>query len=45
MRIFDDRDVLVAETQMPQDITAMIWAGDTLIVGLADGRVQGLKVR
>jgi len=31
--------------QMPQDITALAWLGDTLAVGLADGRVVGLATR
>lgn len=30
---------------LPQDITAMLWNGATLVVGLADGRVLGLQVK
>src|SRR5262249_50642936 len=45
LRIVDDLGGVLAEKQMPQDITAMAWAGDLLVVGLADGRVQGLRMR
>ncbi len=31
--------------QMPQDITALAWLGDTLVVGLADGRVVALSTK
>jgi hypothetical protein len=33
------------EQRMPQDVTALAWLGDRLIVGLADGRVQALDVK
>lgn len=31
--------------QMPQDITALAWLGDTLAVGLADGRLIALALK
>ncbi len=30
---------------LPQDITGLTWAGATLVVGLADGRILGLTVQ
>ena len=32
------------QLQLPQDVTALVWAGDQLVAGLADGRVVVLKV-
>ncbi len=37
-----DREQLVAEFHALQDITALVWAGDRLIFGDADGRVVAL---
>jgi hypothetical protein len=31
--------------QLPQDITALAWLGDSLVVGLADGRVVALAAK
>jgi len=31
--------------QLPQDVTALAWFGDTLAVGLADGRVVALAAK
>ena len=39
-----DGKVQAAQT-FDQDIAGLAWAGDTLIVGLADGRVVGLSVK
>jgi hypothetical protein len=44
LRIVDNSGQLRAEQRLQQDITAMIWLGDRLIVGLADGRVQMLEL-
>jgi hypothetical protein len=32
------------ELQLPQDVTALVWAGDQLVAGLADGRVVVMRV-
>jgi hypothetical protein len=42
LRVVDMNGKVRAEQRMPQDITAMAWLGNnaTLVVGLADGRVQ-----
>jgi hypothetical protein len=42
LQIFDKADKVAAQQQLPQDIAAMAWHGETLIVGLADGRVLAL---
>jgi len=43
LRIADSDGRILSEQQLPQDITAMAWLGDTLIAGLADGRVMALE--
>lgn len=43
LRVTDDKGTVLAEQQMPQDVTALLWDGDVLVIGLADGRVLGLK--
>jgi hypothetical protein len=35
---------ILSEQHLGQDITAMAWQGDRLIVGIADGRVLALLV-
>jgi hypothetical protein len=45
LRIVDAMGKVRAEQRMPQDVTAMVWLGDRLIVGLADGRVQALDLK
>jgi hypothetical protein len=45
LRIVDPSGKVRAEQRLPQDITAMVWLGNRLIVGLADGRVQALEVK
>jgi hypothetical protein len=43
LRVADGGAVL-AEQQLPQDVTALAWSGGRLIAGLADGRVLVLEV-
>jgi len=38
-------DAVKFEQQLDQDIAGMAWAGNVLVVGLADGRVIGLNAR
>lgn len=45
LRIVDNGGKVHAEQRLPQDITAMTWLGDRLVVGLADGRVMELAVK
>ena len=42
LQIFDKAGDVSAQQQLPQDIAAMTWHGDNLIVGLADGKVLAL---
>lgn len=41
--LFDSNRKLAARRQFAQDITALRWLGDALIVGDADGRLCGLR--
>ena len=41
--LIDAKGAPIARQQMPQDITALAWMGDRLLVGLADGRVVALS--
>ena len=43
VQTFDAQGGVKSQQVIPQDISAMAWLGDTLVVGLADGRVVGLK--
>jgi hypothetical protein len=43
LRVVDKSGQVRSEQQMPQDVTAMTWLGDLLVVGLADGRVRALR--
>lgn len=43
--LYDAAGAPTSRQQMPQDITALAWLGDTLAVGLADGRVMGLAAK
>jgi hypothetical protein len=45
LRIVGSDGKVLTEQQMAQDITALVWAGDHLIAGLADGRVMALVAR
>ena len=45
LRLIDKSGAVASEQQLPQDITAMTWAGNRLVVGLADGRVLALDVK
>jgi hypothetical protein len=45
LRVVDGGGKVLAEQQMPQDVTALSWLGGRLIAGLADGRVVALEVR
>jgi hypothetical protein len=45
LRIVNDRGLIKTEQQLPQDITALAWAGGKLIAGLADGRLLALTVK
>ncbi len=44
LRLVDQGGAVLAEQQMPQDVTALAWFGGRLVVGLADGRVRALEV-
>jgi hypothetical protein len=45
LRIVGADGKLRVEQHLPQDITAMVWLGNRLIVGLADGQVQALGLK
>jgi hypothetical protein len=42
LRVLDKGGAIVAEQQLPQDVSALAWSGNRLIAGLADGRVVAL---
>ena len=43
--VYDKAGEAKSRQQLPQDATALAWLGDTLAVGLADGRVVGLAAK
>jgi hypothetical protein len=43
LQVFDVAGTLRTEQQMHQDITALVWNGEVLVVGLADGWVCALR--
>jgi hypothetical protein len=43
LQVFDNAGTVSAQKQLPQDIAAMAWHDENLIVGLADGRLLALK--
>ena len=43
LMLFDKDASPIARQQMPQDITALTWLDDRLVVGLADGRLVALR--
>jgi hypothetical protein len=45
LRIADPGGKILAEQQLPQDVTGMTWLGGKLVAGLADGRVVALTVK
>ena len=45
LRVVDATGKVKAEQQLPQDVTALAWAGGKLVAGLADGRVVALTVK
>ena len=45
LRVADAEGKVLTEQLLPQDITALAWAGDRLVVGLADGRVMALETK
>jgi hypothetical protein len=45
LQLFAADGTLKAQQLQPQDISAMVWAGNTLIVGQSDGCVVALKTR
>jgi hypothetical protein len=45
LRITDGKGMVLAEAKMPQDVTAMAWSGERLIVGDADGRLMALTAK
>jgi hypothetical protein len=45
LQIFANDGTLRSQQLLPQDIGAIAWSNDTLIVGLADGRVVALRVK
>jgi hypothetical protein len=44
LRVVDHSGQVRAEQRLQQDITAMTWLGDRLVVGLADGRIFVLEL-
>lgn len=44
LRLADNAGKVLAEQQLPQDVTALAWFQGRLIAGLADGRVLALDV-
>jgi len=44
VRVVDGEGNVRSEQRLPQDVTALIWSGNDLIAGLADGRVLGLHI-
>ena len=45
LQIFDAAGNVKTQQQLPQDITALAWNGDTLVAGLADGCILGLSAK
>jgi len=45
LRVLDGEGNVKFARQMQQDITGLAWVGETLAVGLGDGRVVGLSVK
>jgi hypothetical protein len=45
VRLFDAAGRVKAERVFSQDVAALAWGGDHLVVGLADGRVLGLGMK
>jgi hypothetical protein len=45
LRIVNGSGTIKAEQQLPQDVTALAWAGGKLIAGLANGRVLALTLK
>ena len=45
LQLFDAAGNLKTQQQLPQDITALLWNGDTLVAGLADGCILGLSAK
>ena len=43
--LFNADGVIQAERRLPQDVTAMAWAGESLLVGDADGRLTVLSAK
>jgi hypothetical protein len=45
LRVGEADGKAITEQQLPQDVTALAWTGERVIVGLADGRVLSLVVK
>ena len=45
VQTFGTDGVLITQQALPQDITAMVWMGNILVAGLADGCILGLKIK
>ncbi|MHB9106693.1 MAG: hypothetical protein ACYDCO_06530 [Armatimonadota bacterium] len=45
LQTFDTAGTLKTEQMLPQDVSAMLWIGNTLVVATADGKVLGLVVK
>ena len=45
LQTFDAQGNVKTQQVLPQDIASLVWAGNTLVVGLADGRVMGLSTK
>jgi len=43
VRITDAAGTVLAEQRLPQDVTALTWVGDAIVVGDADGRLMRLN--
>lgn len=45
LQIFAPDGTLKTQQRMPQDITAMLWQGNTLVIGLAEGNIVALTIK
>jgi hypothetical protein len=45
LQLFAADGTLKTQQSLPQDITAMVWNGDTLVVGLANGNILALSAK
>jgi hypothetical protein len=45
VRVYDEKGSVKAARTCSQDVAALAWSGENLVIGLADGRVQSLKAK